>query len=107
MIFVLNLILNIILTKAMVIISTQEFKEHQKRYFDLAEKERVIIKRGEKLVELVVSDKLSENPSPSGDPWFDDRANIEEVERRFADIENGKTQLIAIDSKKSIWENIL
>ncbi|KAA6347950.1 hypothetical protein EZS27_004595 [termite gut metagenome] len=90
----------------MVIISTQEFRDNQKKFFDLAEKERVIIKRKSKLVELVVTDKLSENPSPSGDPWFDNPENVREVERRCADIDSGKAKLIQIDVDNP-WESIL
>ncbi|KAA6330156.1 hypothetical protein EZS27_021108 [termite gut metagenome] len=89
----------------MVIISTQEFREKQKKYFDLAEKERVIIKRGKKLVELVVSDKLSENPSPSGDTWFDDPENMASVMRGIEDIKAGR--VTKIEDTKNIWKNIL
>ena len=35
-----------------------------------------------------------ENPSPSGDPFFDDPRNIEELERRMADKTPGKIYTI-------------
>ncbi|KAA6328115.1 hypothetical protein EZS27_022961 [termite gut metagenome] len=89
----------------MVIISTQEFRDNQKKFFDLAEKERVIIKRGKKLVELVVSDKLSENPSPSGDIWFDDPENMASVMRGIEDVKAGK--VTKIEDTKNIWKSIL
>jgi PHD/YefM family antitoxin component YafN of YafNO toxin-antitoxin module len=88
----------------MVIITTQEFRDRQKKYFDLAEKERVIIKRGKKLVELVVCDKLSENPSPSGDTWFDDPENMASVMRGIADVKAGR--VTKIEDAKNIWKNI-
>ncbi|KAA6348994.1 hypothetical protein EZS27_003594 [termite gut metagenome] len=89
----------------MIIITTQEFRERQKKYFDLAEKERVIIKRGKKLVELVVCDSLSENPSPSGDTWFDDPENMASVMRGMADIKAGR--VTKIEDAKNIWQSIL
>ena len=61
-----------------ITISPSEFRNNQKKYFDMAEHTRVFVKRGRKLIELVVSDGISLNPSPSGDPWFDDPRNIAE-----------------------------
>lgn len=43
------------------------------------------------------------NPSPSGDPWFDDPRNIAELSRRIKEYEAGES--ILYDSTKSIWEN--
>ena len=42
----------------MIIISSTELRDNQKKYFDLAERERVVIKRGRKLIELVVKEQL-------------------------------------------------
>ena len=42
----------------MIIISSTELRDNQKKYFDLAEKERVVIKRGRKLIELIVKEQL-------------------------------------------------
>lgn len=38
----------------MIVISPTELRAKQKKYLDLAEKEQVMIKRGETLIELVV-----------------------------------------------------
>lgn len=42
----------------MIIISPTDLRANQKKYLDLAETEQVIIKRGRKLIELVVKERL-------------------------------------------------
>ena len=44
-------------TKDMIVISPTELRAEQKKYLDLAEVEQVIVKRGTKLIELVVRDR--------------------------------------------------
>jgi hypothetical protein len=90
----------------MKIITTREFRNGAKTYFDLAEKERVAIKRGKKFVNLIVTDEpdaefFSEtwikeflaipeeyrcNPfdiSTSGDLYWADKRNIEQLSERL------------------------
>ena len=91
----------------MVIVSAKEFKDRQKKYFDLAEDEKVLIKRGKKYINLFVTDEPDANlvskewleeffsipeeyrcnpfdTSPSGDLFWADRRNVENLERRTA-----------------------
>lgn len=42
----------------MIVISPTELRTNQKKYLDLAENETVVIKRGKKLIELVVKERL-------------------------------------------------
>lgn len=42
----------------MIIISPTELRNEQKKYLELAEKESVVVKRGNKLIHLVVKDKI-------------------------------------------------
>lgn len=42
----------------MIIITPTDLRSQQKKYLDLAETERVVIKRGNKLIHLVVSDSV-------------------------------------------------
>lgn len=86
----------------MKIISTREIRNETKTYFELAEKERVTVKRGKKYVNLIVTDSpdttfVSEewiqeffaipeqyrcNPfeiSPSGDLFWADKRNVAKV----------------------------
>ncbi|SCD20328.1 hypothetical protein PSM36_1507 [Proteiniphilum saccharofermentans] len=88
----------------MKIITTREIVRETKTYFELAEKERIAVKRGRKYVNLIVTDDpdtkfVSEdwinefmsipaeyriNPfdvSPSGDLFFADKRNIEKIEK--------------------------
>ena len=57
---------------AIHVISPSEFKQNQKKFFDLALSERVVIKRGKDLFELVSKPYIDESVSPSGDPFFND-----------------------------------
>lgn len=41
----------------MIVISPTELRSEQKKYLDLAEKEEVVIKRGSKLIHLVVKER--------------------------------------------------
>ena len=88
----------------MLVVSSREFRDSQKKYFDLAVKERVIIKRKNGFLELVPrGNNIPENPSPSGDPWFDDHRNIEELERRLKKHESGdKSGDIVLKNKEDI-----
>ena len=49
-----------------------------------------------------VNIEVSENPSPSGDPWFDDPANMAEVKRGIAEIEAGKGKFYTLDEIKTM-----
>ncbi len=42
----------------MIVISASELRARQKKYFDLAETEPVVVKRGKKLIHLVVKERL-------------------------------------------------
>ena len=85
----------------MVIITVREFREKQKKYFDLAELEHVVIKRGKKLVSLVVSDKLP-NPSPSEDKWFDKPDNLKHVLQGIQEAKEGATKKYTIEQIRAL-----
>lgn len=88
----------------MKIITTREIRKDTKAFFELAEKERVAVKRGDKYVNLIVTEEpdtkfVSENwinkfmsipseyrinpfeISPSGDLFFADNRNLEHLEK--------------------------
>lgn len=92
----------------MKIITPTELRANQKMYFDLAEHERVIIKRGKKVIELVVSDDIS--PSPSNDPWYDNPENIKELTKRIKEHEQDKDDVAVTlngkDDIKNFFENL-
>ena len=64
---------------AIHVISPSEFKQNQKKFFDLALSERVVIKRGKDLFELVSKPYIDESVSPSGDPFFNDPRNLQAI----------------------------
>ena len=78
----------------MIVVSSRTLRENQKKYFDLATKERVIIKRKLEFLELVPRGRsIPESVSPSNDPYYDDTRNVEELERRIKNLKEGKTKL--------------
>jgi hypothetical protein len=42
----------------MIVISPTELRAEQKKYLDLAEKQEVVVKRGNKMIHLVVKERL-------------------------------------------------
>ena len=84
----------------MVVVSPGELRRNLKKYQDLADKERVIIQRGNtETFELRKRERISD------DSFFDDPKNIEAIEKGIADIKVGKSR--KSDPNKTIWENIL
>lgn len=43
---------------------------------------------------------IKENPSPSGDPWFEDIQNVEAVKHGIEQIENGQGRELSLDDVK-------
>lgn len=41
--------------------------------------------------------EVSENPSPSGDPWFDDPENMASVRRGIEDVKAGRCHAYSLD----------
>jgi hypothetical protein len=101
----------------MVLVSTREFRAQQKKYFDIAVNENVVVKRGKLFFSIVASSKpdsrlidyewLKEynaipdeyrcdpfEMSPSGDLFYADRRNVEKVkqtiDRAEQEIKEGK-----------------
>ena len=88
----------------MKVITTREIVRQTKTYFEMAEKETVLVKRGKKYVYLIVADEpdakfVNENwikefmsipsefrvnpfdVSPSGDLFFADKRNLEHINK--------------------------
>ena len=49
-----------------------------------------------------VAVEVSENPSPSGDPWFNDPENIASVKRGMEDIKAGRCRAYSMDEIRGI-----
>jgi len=109
----------------MVIVSTTEFRDNQRKYFDIAEKEKVLVKRGKKYINLFVTDKpdansISEtwvkeflsipakyrcNPfelSPSGDLFFADKRNIEHLNNALEQARKGKVVKLSKEAQREL-----
>jgi PHD/YefM family antitoxin component YafN of YafNO toxin-antitoxin module len=83
----------------MVIISSREFREHQKKYFDLVDQnEQVIVQRGKDKAYVLVPvndvDRLSVNEEL-----------IQTVQEAEAELSYGKT--IQVKDPGNMWESIL
>jgi len=94
----------------MVLVSTREFRAQQKKYFDLAVDETVVVKRGNLFFSIVATSKpdnrlinyewLKEyiaipekyrcdpfEMSPSGDLFYADRRNVEKIKKAIDEAE--------------------
>ncbi|MDE5568882.1 MAG: hypothetical protein K2J12_10645 [Muribaculaceae bacterium] len=49
-----------------------------------------------------VNIEVSENPSPSGDPWFDDPANMASVKRGIEDVKAGRYKAYSMDELRKL-----
>lgn len=106
----------------MKVITTREIVRETKTYFELAEKERVVVKRGKKYVNLIVTDNPDDkfvnedwinefmnipeeyrvNPfdiSPSGDLFFADKRNIDRINKA----RKGQTKRLSEDEREKLF----
>lgn len=91
----------------MIVVTSREFRENQKKFFELAEVQRVVIKRKNQFLELVPrGDVIPESVSPSSDPYFDDPRNVEDIIKASDQARNGKTVRLTDDLRKELFENL-
>ena len=77
----------------MIIKTLSDFKDNIEFFLDLAEEDQIVIKKGEKYINLI-------DISPSGDLFFADRRNIEKIEKS---IEESKVRkIITLDDINDI-----
>jgi len=86
----------------MRIITTREFRENQKSYFDLAEKEKVIVHRGKNRKPVLLT-PIEE--SEESDMYFSDPKVIASILRGIEDLKEGR--VTRIKDTKNIWPDIL
>ncbi|MBJ2184574.1 MAG: hypothetical protein JFR38_08730 [Muribaculaceae bacterium] len=51
-----------------------------------------------------VTVEVSENPSPSGDPWFDDPENVASVMRGIEQMKRGEGRAYSMDELRTLLE---
>ncbi len=86
-------------TMKMKIISTREFRGNQKKYFDLAEFERIIIHRGNKRKSVLLTPINEEEET---DIYFSDPNVISKLKKALREIEDGNTKKVTLDDVKRI-----
>lgn len=62
-----------------ITVSSRIFAQNVAHYLNLAKKENVAIKRGKAIIRLMHESADFENPSPSGDPYWNDPRKVEEL----------------------------
>ncbi|GHT04655.1 hypothetical protein FACS189423_07660 [Bacteroidia bacterium] len=110
----------------MKVITTREVRNEMKTYFDLAEEERVLVKRGKKFVNLIITDDPDRvflddnwvrdffaipaeyrcNPfdiSPSGDLFWADKRNVEQLGKAIKSAETGKKYVLKEEDQKRFF----
>jgi len=109
----------------MRVITTTDIVRQTKTYFDLAEKERIAVKRGGKYINMVVTDtpdcsliteywikeffEIPEqhrcNPfeySPSGDLFFADKRNIDHLKISIQKANTGNKKRLSLSDQKQL-----
>jgi hypothetical protein len=104
----------------MKIVSSREFRDHQKKYFDMIDNnEQVIVKRKNrayKLVPVSEADLLVEIPkefrcdpyeiSPSGDVFWADKRNVELVKKAIENKDEIAEKLNSADDIKNFLNSL-
>lgn len=104
----------------MRIISSREFRDNQKKYFDLVDNnEQVVVKRKNrayKLIPLSDDDVLQDIPleyrvdpyeiSPEGDPFWADKRNVEKVKEAFENKDQIAARLESPDDIKDFLKSL-
>ncbi|WP_042372588.1 hypothetical protein [Bacteroides neonati] len=91
----------------MIVVSSREFRDNQKKFFDLAEKERVVIKRKSQFMELVPrGETIPESVSPSNDPYFDDPRNIEAILKASQQVKEGKVTRLTPELRNELFGDL-
>ena len=85
----------------MKIITTREFRENQKAYFDLAETERVIVHRGKNRKPVLLT-PVDENAETA--LYFSDPAVLSAIKQGIEDVKSGR--ITRISDLKNIWADI-
>ena len=104
----------------MRVVSSREFRDHQKKYFDMVDNnEQVIVKRKNrayKLVPVSDDDTLVEIPkefrcdpyeiSPSGDIFWADKRNVEIVKKAIENKDEITEKLNSVDDVKNFLNSL-
>ena len=104
----------------MKIVTSREFRDHQKKYFEMVDNnEQVIVKRKNrayKLVPVSDDDMLVNIPkefrcdpykiSPSGDMFWADRRNVEIVKKAIENKDQIADKLNSSDDVKNFLDNL-
>jgi hypothetical protein len=118
-IFVLEVVHKLNISK-MKIVTSREFRDNQKRYFDLVDNnEQVIVKRKSrayKLVPVTDDDMLVDIPkeyrcdpyeiSPSGDMFWADKRNVEKVKKAIENKDQIAARLESAADVKNFLESL-
>ena len=63
----------------------------------------ILFKKLEKIVKAnSISVEVNENPSPSGDPWFDNPDNMASINRGIEEMKAGKGQAYSMDEIRNL-----
>lgn len=91
----------------MIVVSSREFRQHQKKFLDLAKVQRVIIKQKKQFLEIVPrGETIPENPSPSNDPYFDDPRNIEAILKASEQVKNEQTVKLTPELQEKLFDDL-
>jgi hypothetical protein len=77
----------------MILLTVTEFRNNIGKYLQMAFTEKIALKSKMGIIELHPSKEIRLNPSPGGDPWFDDVRNMHELNLAIDELNTGKAEL--------------
>ena len=77
----------------MILLTVTEFRNNLSKYLQMAFTEKIALKSKKGIIELMPSNEIRLNPSPSGDTWFDNPRNMAELNRAIEELKTGKADL--------------
>jgi hypothetical protein len=91
----------------MIVITSKEFRNNQKKFFDLAAIQRVIIKRKNQFLELVpIGEVIPDGISPSNDPYFNDPQQVNDILQASEQMEKGKGVTLTTELRNELFGEV-
>ena len=84
----------------MTIVNSRVFADNPIHYLNLSKTEEVAVKRGNTVFQIKPKPAKAKNKIDPDDPYWDDPRNVEELDRRLKELDEGKVELIEYTPEK-------
>ncbi len=77
----------------MLLLTVSEFRGNISKYLKMAITEKIAVKSPSGIFNITPCEEIRTNPSPSGDPYFDNKENLRDIEIGMQEAKEGKYKL--------------